>query len=78
MTGDELKELRQVAGLKAKDVADALGYGAQRWSMFENGHVPIPKVVEAGARWVCRNGVKARDDSAADRLVAMLKEVVNG
>lgn len=74
MTGDELRALRKAAGMTASELASTVGYGPQRWSGFERGHVPIPPAVEYAARWVCENRISNTNPSmsAAERAVEAL------
>lgn len=78
MTGEELKSLRKQAGMKSYELAKTIGYSPQRWTAFERGYAPIPKVVEFATRWVCENHISNDNPSlsAAERAVNALIEAM--
>lgn len=61
MTGDELKQIREMLGMKQKDFGALFGYHqAQiRISEFERGVRPIPKRIEAGCAYIKEKSKKA-------------------
>jgi predicted transcriptional regulator len=76
MLGDDLRELRSAAGLKAQDLARALDLSPVTISRYECGRSPIPTVVALAARHVCQKGVV--QTSAAERLAEVIREVARG
>lgn len=76
MLGTELRDMRVMAGIKAKDLAMELGIADATLSRYENGHKDIPKLVQLATRYVCE---KATDPllTPGERIIEALKEAID-
>lgn len=76
MQGEQLRHMRTSAGLKAKDLADALGIADATLSRYENDHKNIPKLVQLAARYVCENAAP-RAPTPGEKIIEALKEAID-
>lgn len=60
MTGELLRRVREAAGIKATDLAEAAGVHKSTLSEYENGRRPITP-------WVCRRLLRRIDETLQTR-----------
>ena len=70
MTGPEIKELRETAGIDQGEVSEALGIDQSRYAKYENGRRAMPEHYAVAAAQFISETVKARAEAVKDTLGA--------
>lgn len=65
LTGEQLKRMRERAGMTQQALADLLGVHRQTVTRWENGAAEIPTLAAISARWLLRPKPKLADPVSA-------------
>lgn len=79
MDGETLRNMRVEAGIKAKELASAMGIADATLSRYENGHKEVPKLVQLAARYLCeKNTTGPSAPTLSDLAITAIKEAIDG